>query len=133
MGVLSWEGNSMEYLIFVYNIWNAVFGNKLAGLFIPRELCQWIRSLNTDICRLRTHFRVGYTSQGIYFILKTFQFHPSCTVLFLLLTIGIQWKKYADIFIIRLYMQKYPGPRLLGLMETLSKLGWIIYYAYRTF
>lgn len=72
MGVHSWERSCMEYLISVYKIWDAVFGSKLAGPFVPRELCKWARSLSTHLWYLRTRCWAGYNSQGMSFTLPPF-------------------------------------------------------------
>ncbi|KAF2298565.1 hypothetical protein GH714_024134 [Hevea brasiliensis] len=66
MGVHCWKRVDMEYLIFVYNIWNAVFGSKLDCLFTPRKLCKWFGSFDTDICCISAHCWFGHTPQGIY-------------------------------------------------------------------
>jgi len=76
MGVHSWKGISVEYLIIVYNIRNAVSGSKLDCLFIARKLCGWIGRFDTALWSLSPHCWFGYSPQGISLFLKT----PFCSV-----------------------------------------------------
>lgn len=46
LGMFFWEGSSVEFVDFVYNIWNVVFGSKFGGVFFLRKLCKWCRSVN---------------------------------------------------------------------------------------
>lgn len=64
LGVHSRKRTSMESLIFIYNIRNAIFRSKLGGLFIPRKSRERVRSFDTDICCLRAYCWLGFTSKG---------------------------------------------------------------------
>ena len=46
LGMLPWEGSSVESVDFVHNIWNAVLGSKLGGVSFPGKLCKRSRSVN---------------------------------------------------------------------------------------
>lgn len=69
MGVHSWKRTSLESLISVYNIWNAIFGSKFGGFFVPRKSCEWIRSFDKDVCGLRAYHWFRFTSKGISWFL----------------------------------------------------------------
>lgn len=73
----SWKRTSLEFLIFVHNLRDAIFGSKLAGIFDPRELCKWTGSFDTDFHCLRGPCCFGYTSQGINLVFLKMDFHHS--------------------------------------------------------
>lgn len=52
MGMHSWKGSCMEYPIYAYNIWNAVFGSKLDGLSTERKLCRWMAHVDEKFCHI---------------------------------------------------------------------------------
>lgn len=66
MGVYSWKRTSMECFIFVYHLWDAIFGSQLAGVFTSRKSCKWVTSFDTDFCCLRDNCWFGHSSQGIF-------------------------------------------------------------------
>lgn len=72
MGVHSRQRTSLESLIFVYNIWDAIFGSKLGGLFVPRKLCEWVRSFDKDVCGLGACHWFRFASKGISLLCHEF-------------------------------------------------------------
>lgn len=54
----------MECSVSVCNNWNAVFGSKLGGISISRELCKWIGSPHSYFLSLRVGCWFGSSSEG---------------------------------------------------------------------
>lgn len=64
MGMYSGKGSSLEHLIFVHYIWNAVSWSQLNGLLTSRKLCKWAGGFNTYIWHLWHYCWCRYISQG---------------------------------------------------------------------
>lgn len=65
MGMHLWERISMECLVLIHDIWNAILGSQFVGLFISRKSCGQCRSTCTNFHRVRNFRWPGLGSEGI--------------------------------------------------------------------
>lgn len=81
MGVYTREGSCMECSVSVNDNGNAVSRSKLGGVFISRELCQWIGSSRSYFHGLGAGSGFRSSSEGILIIQwKSFLLGSRCTL-----------------------------------------------------
>lgn len=71
MGMHSWERSSLECIDFVHNIWNVVSWSKLGSLSLPRELCKWLWSIDSNFPHLWACYWSWFASQGTFVVFIT--------------------------------------------------------------